>query len=287
MASPESPITPEEWDALAPTSAKMLTSGPSVASAQHMAVHADALLPFSQATTILDLGCGAGQVTQAVLSAHHGALPASARVLGADTAPGMRAQYAQTRAAAIARGGVFWRRAAADAVDLDARDCAALADGAVSHLLANLVLAAVPDPGRAVAAMRRVVAPGGVVAVSALREAEWARLATYPAKVRPDLAVDSPTHGCWSAGEVARQLRGAGFRDVEVVEVESHLAFGDYGAICRFLLTKSPQSARVLPRMTEEEIGRTHELMVADLTSWHPVLPAKMVGKVEIAYCRK
>ncbi|ETS84455.1 hypothetical protein PFICI_02480 [Pestalotiopsis fici W106-1] len=264
---------------------QQITAGPGVAPAEHMAKHGNELLSFSDATTIVDMGCGPGQVTNAVLQAHDTRIPVSAKVIGADNNAQMLAQYNARKQAEVDKGNTSWQHA--ETVEVDIHDCAAFEDDSVSHMLCGFVLFLVPDPAKAIDAMKRVVAPGGVVAMSSLQSSEWVRLSMYPLKVRPDLKMDIPTNGCSSAEDVTRRLTMAGFKDIEVVEIENYLAFDDYDVICRFLLTKLPMAARIIAQMTNEEVLKTQELMMADLKVWHPILPAKMVGKVNVAYCRK
>ncbi|KAF7523235.1 hypothetical protein G7054_g11855 [Neopestalotiopsis clavispora] len=264
---------------------QQITAGPGVAPAEHMAHYSHELLSFSEATTIVDMGCGPGQVTNAVLQAHQGRLPAAAKVVGADTNAQMLAQYNARKQAEVDKGNAYWQRP--ETVEVDIHDCAAFGDDSVSHMLCGFVLFLVPDPAKAIHAMKRVVAPGGVVAMSSLQSSEWVKLSMYPLRVRPDLKMDAPTNGCSSADDVTRRLTEAGFKDIEVIEIENYLAFDDYDMICRFLLTKLPMAARIIGQMTDEEVLKTQALMMDDLKTWHPTLPAKMVGKVNVAYCRK
>lgn len=250
-----------------------------------MAKHAEKLLSFSKAITIVDMGCGPGQVTNAVLEAHHAQLPPSARVIGADNNVQMLAQYSRRKETEIKKGNSYWQHT--ETTEVDIHDCAAFEDNSVSHMLCGFILFLVPSPSRAIAAIKRVTAPGGVVAMSSLETSEWARLSLYPLKVRPDLSLAPPTNNCTSPEDMTKHLQEAGFKDIEVIPVESYMAFDDYDAVCRFLLAKLPMTARACAQMTNEEILKTHEMMVADLKTWHPTLPAKMTGKVNIAYCRK
>ncbi|RYP13116.1 hypothetical protein DL767_010875 [Monosporascus sp. MG133] len=285
MSATEPHITHTEWSTIAPAMVQMISAGPGVAPAQHMAEHAEKLLSFSKATTIVDMGCGPGQVTNAVLEAHHAQLPPSARVIGADNNAQMLAQYSRRKQTEVEKGNSYWQRA--ETVEVDVHDCAAFEDDSVSHMLCGFLIFLVPNPGKAIAALKRVTAPGGVVAMSSFQTSDWAKLSNYPFKVCPHLAMAAPTNGCSSAEDVIKHLEEAGFRDIEVVPTESYMAFDDYDAVCRFILTKLPMPARALTQMTNEEVLKTHEMMVADLKTWYPTVPAKMVGKVDIAYCRK
>lgn len=264
---------------------QMVSAGPGVAPAEQMAEHGEKLLSYSKATTVVDMGCGPGQVTNAVLQRHHAQLPSSAKVVGADNNAQMLGQYESRKKAEVEKGNAFWQRAETAVVDV--HDCAAFGDNSVSHMLCGLVLFLVPDPAKAIGAIKRVMAPDGVLAISSLQSSDWVKLSMYPLKVRPDLKMVVPTNGCSSAEDVTKHLNTAGFRDIEVIEIENYMAFDNYDTVCRFLLTKLPMSARMISQMTNEEVLKTHELMMADLKTWYPTLPARMVGKVNVAYCRK
>jgi SAM-dependent methyltransferase len=95
----------------------------------------------------LDVGCGTGALTDAVLQ---GAGPAS--VLGVDPSPGFLGYAAATvadRRAAFARGDARALPVAADAFDA---------------VVSGLVLNFVPDPAEGLAELRRAARPGGTVA---------------------------------------------------------------------------------------------------------------------------
>ncbi|KAI0143695.1 S-adenosyl-L-methionine-dependent methyltransferase [Xylariaceae sp. FL1272] len=278
-------ITDTEWSKIAPAMMQMIASGPGVAPAQHMASHGDKLLPFSEAKVIVDMGCGPGQVTNAVLEAHHARIPASAKFIGADNNAEMLAQYNNRKKMEIEKGNTWWERT--ETLKVDVHKCNNLQDDSVTHMLAGFVIFLVPNPPEAIAAMKRVMAPGGMLAMSAMLGGDWAKLSMYPLKVRPDLAMEVPSNGCTSREDVTKHLENAGFTDIEVIDVENYMAFDDYDVICRFLLNKLPMAARAIAQMTNEEIIKTQELMVADLKSWYPTLPAKMKGQTNIAYARK
>ncbi|KAI1439029.1 S-adenosyl-L-methionine-dependent methyltransferase [Xylaria sp. CBS 124048] len=278
-------IESQEWTNFAPAFMQLVSSGPGVAPAQEIAEQVEKLLSFSYATTIVDMGCGPGQITNAVLEKYSTIIPPGARLLGADSNEQMLGQYSGRKDREIASGHTYWSRA--ETVLTDIHDCNALEDNSISHMLASFVVFLVPEPAKAVQAMKRVLAPGGIIAISSWRTSEWQDLMYYPKKVRPDLVMPVPPTTWTSQEGVREQLEAAGFKDIKVVEAEGYMPFQDYGEICRFILTKLPLAARVIQQMTDEEVLQTFDLMKADLQAKYPSLPAKMVGKATIAYARK
>ncbi|KAI0196462.1 S-adenosyl-L-methionine-dependent methyltransferase [Astrocystis sublimbata] len=280
-------ITSTEWAVIAPGMAQMIAGGPGVAPAKHMAEHSNAMLPFSNAgTVVVDMGCGPGQVTNAVLEAYHDQLPTAAKVIGADSNPHMLGEYENRKTTEIGKGNTHWERS--ESLKIDIHTCDGLADNSVTHMLCGFVVFLIPNPGEAIAAMKRVMAPGGVIAMSSLASSQWSELSTYPARVRGETnAPSGPANGCSAPEDVKNHLQKAGFQDIEVLQVESYMEFDDYETVCNFILTKLPMATRIVGTMTEEEVSKTRAMMVAKLKSWCPELPAKLTGEVNIAYARK
>ncbi|KAI3320122.1 S-adenosyl-L-methionine-dependent methyltransferase [Xylariaceae sp. AK1471] len=191
-------IESKEWSVFAPAFMRLATSGPGVAPAQDIVNRIEKFLPFSQATTVVDMGCGPGQLTHAVLEHHFAKLPPSARIVGADNNEQMLQQYTGRKQKEIADGNVAWQRV--EVIQTDVQDCSAFADESVSHMLANFVVFLVPEPVQAVRAMKRVIAPGGVLAMSSWQGSEWQDLMYYPKKVRPDLIMPEPP-ATWTSPE--------------------------------------------------------------------------------------
>ncbi|KOG85322.1 ubiquinone biosynthesis methyltransferase UbiE, partial [Streptomyces varsoviensis] len=112
---------------------------------------------------VLDVGCGPGTITADLAE-----LVPRGSVTGLEAAPGV---LEQARAVARERG--------LDNVDFTVGDVHELAfpDDSFSVVHAHQVLQHVGDPVRALAEMRRVCAPGGIVAV---RDADYAAMTWYP-----------------------------------------------------------------------------------------------------------
>jgi SAM-dependent methyltransferase len=165
----------------------------------------------------LDVGCGTGALTGAILA---GAAPARVRAVDA------AAEYV-----AYARAQIPHPRAAFAAADARALPWES---SAVDAVVSGLVLNFVPEPERALAEMSRVARPGAVVATYVWDYAEgmqlmrhfWdAAVALDPAAAALDegrrfpLCHPAPLEALW---------RDAGLRDVEARAVEVATPFRDF-----------------------------------------------------------
>jgi len=165
----------------------------------------------------LDVGCGTGALTGAVL-----ATADPARVCGVDPSAGF---LASARAAVADPRAAFVR---ADARELP------VAGGSVDVVVSGLALNFVPDPARAAAEIRRVLAPGGTAAAyvwdyaggMAMMRLFWdAAAAVDPAAAAYDEGPRFPV--CTRPG-LAALWQGAGLRDVRVEPVEIPTVFRDF-----------------------------------------------------------
>ncbi len=165
----------------------------------------------------MDVGCGTGALTAAILDA-----AAPGQVRGYDRSPehvaAARARVPDPRA----------HFAVADATRLPD------ADGACDAAVLGLVLNFVPEPARTLAEMRRVVRPGGTVGVYVwdyagqmqLIRAFWdAAAALDPAAA----ALDEGRRFAMCRPEPLRMLfRDAGLRDVRVRAIDVPTRFADF-----------------------------------------------------------
>ncbi|KAK7746480.1 hypothetical protein SLS53_002439 [Cytospora paraplurivora] len=281
MPPPTQLIDRGEWSTFAPAFMQLAAQGPGVAPAQAMAERVNEILPFSSARLIVDMGCGPGQITAAILQGYSAELPTATRIIGADNNPQMLSQYAARRQKELDSGHEYWTRV--ETATTDIHDCAEFANDSVTHMLAGFVVFLVPEPVKAVEAIKLKLAPGGVFAFSSWESSEWQDLMYYPKKVRADLVMPSPPPDWTQPDSVRQHLQKVGFQDIEVVHAEGYLPFTDYEEICRFILMKMPLAARVVAQMSDEEVLQTHALMVSDLKAKYPTVPAKMLGGHNVA----
>ena len=164
---------------------------------------------------VLDVGTGRGAALRPIAAAvgEHGT------ALGIDLAAGM---VERTRADLAALPQV--RVELGDAEHPPARD------GGWDAVVASLVLFFLTDPPAAVARLRGVLRPGGVLALSSFSTGD-SRWGVVPAAVAPYLVGDPipmPGRSWFDTDEaVAELLAGAGFVDVESVVVEHRSVYRD------------------------------------------------------------
>jgi ubiquinone/menaquinone biosynthesis C-methylase UbiE len=210
----------------------------------------------------LDVGCGTGVLTEAVLD-----LCAPRSVSGIDPAGPQIEQAARGPAGARAK---FQQ---ADAMSLP------FADGEFDVTASALVINFVPDPVRALAEMRRVTAPDGVVAgyvweftsemspSGPLRRAMHACGAQVPA---------IPGAGHSSLVALESLFRRAGMQSVRTTAVEVTLAYADFEDFWQAQTPGYMPTTKVIDAMSEGERQRLKRAVLETL----PIGPN---GKVEYA----
>lgn len=165
----------------------------------------------------LDVGCGTGALTEIVLQR---AAPAS--VLGIDPSDGFLE---------IARRNNADARASFESGDAQALPVPDAAfDAAVSGLVVNFV----PDQGKAVAEMKRAVAPGGIVAAYVWDYASEMQLMRkfWDAAVKLDPSArakdEGPRFPLCRPEPLAALFRGTGLADVETRAIDVPTVFRDF-----------------------------------------------------------
>ncbi|MBE0485535.1 malonyl-ACP O-methyltransferase BioC [Marinobacter sp.] len=149
---------------------------------------------------VLDLGCGTGWFTRKLAERYP-----DAGITGADLAPGMLAQ-----AKTAGSDAVTWLNADAEQLPL--------ADQSVDLIFSNLMIQWSPRPEVVLAECRRVMKPGGFLAVSTLLDGTLRELKQAWAKADPGQAHVNRfvTHKHWRA-LTADTLPGSGLEEGVIV----------------------------------------------------------------------
>jgi SAM-dependent methyltransferase len=192
---------------------------------------------------VLDVGCGTGTLCAA-------AAARGARPTGVDLADGM--------VAAARRAHPELEFVAGDA---EALPCA---DGGFDAALGAFVVNHVPRPERLAAELRRVLGPGGRVALAMWGPPERVPFlglfeeAMRAAGVRPaDALPPGPAAFRFAApGALRALLAGAGFERVEVSEHEVRYAVADAGDLWHGVHTGSVRTAAQLRALDDDERAR-------------------------------
>ena len=137
---------------------------------------------------VLDLGCGTGRFAAALTEQH------DCSVVGVDPSPGMLAQ-ARGREAAVT-----WLDGRAEAIPLE--------DGSVERAFLQTVVHLVEDRRAASAELRRVVEPGGIVAILTIHPAGAKRF--WMADLMPSWAAIDDAR-CPDPDVLVDELNAAGF----------------------------------------------------------------------------
>ncbi|MXP65171.1 SAM-dependent methyltransferase [Roseomonas sp. M0104] len=213
----------------------------------------------------LDLGCGTGALTEAILADH-----APASVLGIDPSEGFLAH---------ARHQVTDPRAAFRQGDAQALP---VPDASFGAVVSGLVLNFVPDPAKAVAEMRRAARPGGTLAAYVWDYADGMQMmrrfwdaagALDPAARERDEALRSPL--CRPDALRAR-FGGAGLRGVEVTAIEVPTVFHDFEDFWRPFLGGQAPAPGYCMSLDEEHRARLRERL-------RVTLPTEPDGRIRLA----
>jgi SAM-dependent methyltransferase len=198
--------------------------------------------------SVLDVACGTGVVARTARDVTHGG-----RVVGVDLNPAM------LEVAREARPDLEWVQGDAEGLPF--------ADAEFDVALCQSALFFFADPGRAVAEMARVVAPGGVVALQT-----YAPLTEQPAygpfvdlvarHAGPEARILLGTY--WSQGEVDGLLRLTSTAGLSPLESRSSLGvavFPSAAAVAHTEIQATPLAARITPETYEQVVAHTEALL--------------------------
>jgi ubiquinone/menaquinone biosynthesis C-methylase UbiE len=243
-------------------------------------------LPFSQATTILDIGCGTGVGIERLFLTYGKDLPSNVRIISSDFSAGMVEQVSRAKERETSMGNTLWKNV--EPLVLDAQDLSSVADASVSHVISSYVLFAVPRADIALKEIHRVLTNNGVFAATSWNSNEWMGLMGNIKEIHPDTEVpgkipESP----WTKPENAVKIvETGGFSKVEAEWLQVWMDVEDPVAYARGL-AEIPAFIEVMSRLTKEEEERLYDLIAAQIRREHPGLPSKLMGKVVLSVAKK
>ena len=218
----------------------------------------NASIPFSQATGVLDDGCGTALATGLLLDRFATELPATAKVIATDFSAGLIENVRKHQTAEVAKGNEAWKRV--DASVMDAMDLSGIADGSLTHVMAGFVLFMVSDGQKALREALRVLTAahgGGVLAATSFKQSEWIDCMNEALQaVRPEVPTMHMGPAWGSVEGMTAELEKAGFREARAEEVETFMAVGDHEQLAQFMVRKMPAGQNMSKGLMPAEIDR-------------------------------
>jgi SAM-dependent methyltransferase len=204
--------------------------------------------------TILELGAGTGETGFAAARL----VGDGGRLISSDLPPGM-VEVAKRRAGELGVENAEFRVIDAEHIDLE--------DGSVDGIVCRWAYMLMPDPAAALAESRRVLRPGGRLALAVMGGPAQNPWASSVAKSIVGLGLIPPIDpkaagGVFSLAEpddLRALLLGAGFDDVRMEEMEFHLRFSDFEDYWSFVREFAGAVAILLRSFSDEERAAVRE----------------------------
>ncbi|CEP64975.1 class I SAM-dependent methyltransferase LALA0_S15e01596g [Lachancea lanzarotensis] len=273
----------DAWGSGAKEYAEKIPKGPPKDSVDAILHTIDGLLPFDNATSILDNGCGTGLGMQTLISKYADRLPDRTRLVAADLSPGMLESVRRTKTAHD--GNKFWDRLELEICNVE--DMNQFSNSSFSHIIASLVLFfAEAEP--AISEAYRILQPGGVIGFTSFRENQWMQLLNVATKIDPTLK-PKPLPANWASADWIRaQLESANFTDVKVEPKKIYLQVDDAVDFAKFIVRSGIQAmSGIFESLTEEEKDRAVQLIADEIAEKYPGSPARIPGVLLVSSARK
>ncbi|CAF9929358.1 MAG: hypothetical protein GOMPHAMPRED_005379 [Gomphillus americanus] len=248
------------WDAAAAATIHCMTKYNSVSRSAYSTIFQglEVNRPFSNATTILDIGCGPGIGIEVLSESFSKDLPAEFVLKAIDFSPAMIQALEGAKLNYINKGIAkeIWSKVKGEVLDVTKMNT--IASGSVSHALANYVLFGVSDSSMAFQEILRVLEPGGVVAMTSFSKVGWIDcMGSIKGVIDRELKFPtmSPTDPWTTVDGVKQKLDTAGFIDTHagefevVMEVDSIKEFP-------YDMMDVPSLSAVRSALTPEEMDR-------------------------------
>jgi len=242
-------------------------------------------LPVSEATAILDVGCGPGTTIGLLIKELGPEIPQNARLVASDFSAGMVEQVEERKKTA---DDPAWLRI--EPLVSDAQDLIGIEDSSISHAMSSLVYNLVSDSQKALDTAYRVLKPGGVVCMSTWTDLEWIDFTKIAAeKTKGNKGPNSLFPESWQSIEgIKKMFEEAGFKDCTFEYQDAFMSFDDPTHFFNgFIRAKNPGALLYIGGYTDEELDRFQEEYMKLVNERHPQSPKKLKGIFIISTGRK
>lgn len=166
---------PSHWDNTAAEYEKMPIQEPLAIPCTRMLDFVNATLPFSTASTILDIGCGPGTLPTLLFKKYGEHIPQTAKLIATDFSAGMVEAAKLRKEKEMHSDDIHvtncWARLDLDV--MDAQNLEKIATNSVSHLMGSLVYFMLPDYKKGLSEAHRVLSDGGIFACTSWAKVGW------------------------------------------------------------------------------------------------------------------
>ena len=263
-----------------------MSQGVSVRPIGKMLELSNAFLPWSEATGILDNGCGPGPVISRIINDYGSKIPKSASIDCSDFSPPMIDQMKETKATEIQTDPDSpWSRVNIHVQN--AMDLQSIADGSKSHVTAGFVYFMTPDPQKCLSETRRVLKDGGVLACSSWKSTQWLDIMDVTLTMAPDIPWPRVPEEWSSESAMKQELETGGFRDVEAHEVPVTMTFDTHEAFNELLLCRMPHMVAATKDFTPEQMVELKKRTMDEAKRLAPSPPYSLSGRALVAVGRK
>jgi len=270
----------DDWNDIA-KEYKTYTTGPGTAASKILLERLNATVPFSKASSILDIGCGPGPVTSMLIETYGSQLPPDCTLIAGDFSEGMVAQVQASKDAATKEGNQIWPRVHAKV--MNAMDLQGVTNESQSHITAGWVFMLTPDPRKCLSEALRVLRPDGALACTSWASNQWMEIMQATKTVRPGMAMPELPAAWREVEAMKKELEEAGFKNVRSEEVPVSMSFVKREMLVDFFTTKVPIVVQQTKDFTDEERRLLKEAAMKKCEELCPCEPGLLHGTALLA----
>lgn len=228
----------------------------------------NAVFPFAEAVSILDIACGNGAVFNELFASGI-EVAETAELLGVDISQPMVSQIHERQAAADPADAKTWKRVRAWVED--ATNLSSLLTGSQTHVLSQMGIFMFPDYSQALSEAQRVLTPDGIFAMSAMSRSAWNDdVIPIIEKMHPDLQLPRIKEVWQDTKLFQAELEKHEFVKVQVSEVPLSMHFDSPEDLINGLWKALPYLKNTVKGLSEEQIQACKDAMVKKVAEDYP-----------------